>query len=255
MVFFKTVFKSVKTAGVAAAVGVTFGQCRGLKRKLKDQASDLAETAKEEAKAVEHAGKCLGHGAATAGTAAASVVCLRQVDALNRATKDQADKFVQEGAGAIPVLFQLVPWSPLILVSDEIYEENFKANQKHYEGIKKLYHATNRRAAGAIVKSQKMRPGPVGEMGPGMYFATSPDDARRKSMGGAEVILKMDVDLGYSRRFSEHDRNWQICMKGMSESRLRRLQQQGFNSISLERDTGREYVVYEPERISNISLS
>jgi len=254
MPFFGTIFKGIKTAGVGIAVGATLGQHRGLKRELEDQAKNVERTAKRECRAAASAGKTIGHAAATAGTAIAVAATLGQNSEVQRAMEDQAKKVVKEGAGAVPAFAQLVPGMGVAAVVHEIIEENVKATGSDYEGVRTLYHHTSSEAADSILDSQHMRLGPNGEMGKGIYFATSAADARRKAMHGGQggVTLEAQVDLGYCRRFNEHDRNWHCIMRGLSASRIGELKKQGFSSIALDRNNGREYAVYESSRVSSI---
>ena len=110
-----------------------------------------------------------------------------------------------------------------------------------------LYHQTSKRIADIILNTQVMKPGTAGVAGGGIYFATTPELTEHKAHRKG-VILEARVSLG---RVHELDRD------GDHQMSLSKLQQMGYDSVCINRghSSGLEYVVYEPERVLEISRS
>jgi hypothetical protein len=85
-----------------------------------------------------------------------------------------------------------------------------------------LYHATNRAAADAIMRDQRLKAGTRGKLGPTIYFADTPDSARFKSQNGNDVVLAVEVEVGNT-------------LDVTSEGRFtyEQLQMMGYNSVCL----------------------
>lgn len=115
------------------------------------------------------------------------------------------------------------------------------------------YHQTTRRAAEAIIKSQEFRPGSGGCVGAGMYFAQCPEETHPKTADHRGVILVADLRLGHRYKVDKTDpanfHRYQSC-----QDSLNFLFSQGCNSCKVKRDSGFEYVVYDPAQVSNIRL-
>ena len=104
-----------------------------------------------------------------------------------------------------------------------------------------LYHETSPEYADEIVRTQRMKRGSSGLAGGGIYFAESPEEARRKAHSHG-AMLQATVRLG----------NMKIVHRS-SDEYYRGLQSQGYDSVKLlDRPTGTEYVVYSWEQVSNI---
>lgn len=106
----------------------------------------------------------------------------------------------------------------------------------------KLYHQTSEENAKKILKSQTMKPGRGGVVGPGIYFAVLPSDTNRKARLNGK-LLQADVRLGsvYTTSRSE----------AVDQDALR---QNGYSSVRWIGGTGDEFVVFDSSAISNIRL-
>ncbi len=100
------------------------------------------------------------------------------------------------------------------------------------------YHATSASAA-ASIRAGGFRCGSSGLAGGGIYFATSEDDARRKSNHGNDVVLMCQLTLGRTLTLDQH---------GDQSMTLHKLNGMGYDSVKILRN-GDEYVVYEPSRV------
>lgn len=110
--------------------------------------------------------------------------------------------------------------------------------------IKTLYHQTDPTAARAIVRSQTFRPGTGGIAGAGMYFAISKADTHHKAHSKG-VILSCDVRLGNVKP---------IPAQGDRSVTFANLQGSGYDSVTIPRPGGTEYVVYHPDQVRNIAI-
>ncbi len=100
-----------------------------------------------------------------------------------------------------------------------------------------LYHATNCDAARSIMRDEGLMPGRGGKLGPAVYFAETPEDARRKSQNGKEVVLEVHVELGNTLFVSaeeDFDYGW--------------LAKRGYDSVCLDErgSTGSVWAVFVP---------
>mmetsp|Transcript_6085 Transcript_6085/g.9439 ORF Transcript_6085/g.9439 Transcript_6085/m.9439 type:complete len:142 (+) Transcript_6085:184-609(+) len=107
--------------------------------------------------------------------------------------------------------------------------------------VRTLYHQTSPEAAEAILRSQKMNRGSDGLAGGGIYFAETKADTYRKARNHG-VILKADVTVGNAK---EIDRNGQ-------DNSYWNLKRQGYDSVTIPRHNGREWVVYNHAQVKNI---
>ena len=105
------------------------------------------------------------------------------------------------------------------------------------------YHATNASAARSI-RANGFQCGRYGLAGGAIYFATSEQDASRKSNNGNNVVLKCQVTLG---------RTLTLDKDGNSTMTLDKLNGMGYDSVKILRN-GDEYVVYEPSRVRVLSV-
>eukprot|EP00438_Fugacium_kawagutii_P035220 Skav214375 [mRNA] locus=C8776280:85:414:- [translate_table: standard] len=104
-----------------------------------------------------------------------------------------------------------------------------------------LYHETSLEAATSILTSQRMYRGSSGLAGGGIYFAESPNEARKKANHHG-VLLKATVRVGRMK----------VVHRAADES-CRDLERQGYDSVKLlGRDSGTEYIVYNYEQVRNI---
>lgn len=108
-----------------------------------------------------------------------------------------------------------------------------------------LIHQTDKAAAEAIVKSQKMIPGTGGLYGGGIYFANTIEACDGKALRKG-VYLMADVYLGRTKAFKKADviKNPVDPQKILSD---------GYHSVvGTKMATGREFVIYDPDRVKNI---
>jgi hypothetical protein len=99
----------------------------------------------------------------------------------------------------------------------------------------------------AILRQQEMHPGRTGLCGPGIYFAADPSVVRLKATSKG-ITLCATVDLGRVMRADESK-----CRLGEDWAGI--LDHRGFDSVSCDRrESGLEYVVYEPGRVRDIQL-
>jgi hypothetical protein len=104
------------------------------------------------------------------------------------------------------------------------------------------YHATDA-AAAASIRANGFRCGSSGLAGGGIYFATSAQDASRKSNHGKDVVLTCQLDLGRTLTLDQH---------GDPTMTLHKLNGMGYDSVKILRN-GDEYAVYEPSRVRVLS--
>jgi hypothetical protein len=104
------------------------------------------------------------------------------------------------------------------------------------------YHATNAAAARKIL-ANGFRCGRKGLAGGAIYFATSEEDASRKSNNGNDIVLKCRVTLGRTLTLDED---------GDPTMTLDKLNGKGYDSVKILRN-GDEYAVYEPSRVRVLS--
>ena len=117
-------------------------------------------------------------------------------------------------------------------------------NRRLDSNVKTLYHQTNSTAASAIVRSQTFRPGTAGIAGAGMYFAISKADTHHKAHSKG-VILSCDVRLGNVKS---------IPAQGDLTVTFANLQRSGYDSVTIPRPGGTEYVVYHPDQVRSIAI-
>jgi len=106
----------------------------------------------------------------------------------------------------------------------------------------RLYHQTDRAAADKILQSQRMARGSSGLAGGGIYFAESVSDTYRKAQSKG-VVLSATVKLGKPKRLGSSG----DCAVSYSS-----LQDEGYDSVIVDRPGGTEYVVYNWDQVSNI---
>ena len=104
------------------------------------------------------------------------------------------------------------------------------------------YHATDA-AAAVSIRANGFRCGSSGLAGGGIYFATSEQDASRKSNHGNDVVLTCQLTLGRTLTLDQH---------GDPTMTLHKLNGMGYDSVKILRN-GDEYVVYEPSRVRVLS--
>jgi hypothetical protein len=110
----------------------------------------------------------------------------------------------------------------------------------------RAYHCTTRKAANVIMSTQRFRRGTNGMVGGGIYFAETPEDARRKARpSDANVVLDAKVQLG---------RQYVVSTKGDKTLSYARLVKMERDSVLLNRTNGLEYVVYKHDQVSDICI-
>jgi hypothetical protein len=102
-----------------------------------------------------------------------------------------------------------------------------------------LYHATNMKAYSSIRSSKRMISGTYGAFGCGMYFARTPDDARRKSRHGSEAVFAANVTLNNPVRLYD---KWEWLTPAI-------LRSMGFDSVITDRFNGTEFVVFSSDNV------
>lgn len=105
-----------------------------------------------------------------------------------------------------------------------------------------LYHQTAEEYAKIIVSTQQMSRGNNGLASGGIYFATSAWHTSHKAVSKG-VILQATVLLGRVK---------EVAKNGEPVS-LTQLTNEGYDSVLIPRDNGKEYVVYHSEQVVNIS--
>ena len=105
------------------------------------------------------------------------------------------------------------------------------------------YHASDAAAAVSIC-ANGFRCGSSGLAGGGIYFATSEQDASRKSNHGNGVVLTCQLALGRTLTLDQH---------GDPTMTLHKLNGMGYDSVKILRN-GDEYAVYEPSRVRVLSV-
>lgn len=110
-----------------------------------------------------------------------------------------------------------------------------------------LFHQTDLTSAEQIILTQTMRPGTSGLFGPGIYFANTIEATDHKCRRTG-VYLIADVDLGKIIKITKK----QVTSHQIDPSKI---PSQGYDSIEGRRlKTGREYVVFDPNRVKNIKF-
>lgn len=108
-----------------------------------------------------------------------------------------------------------------------------------------LIHQTDLACAEQIISSQKMLPGAKGLYGAGIYFANTIEatDLKAHKRG---VYLIADVYLGKYTKISKQE-----ALSG--HFNVQKIQSDGYTSIfGYKMPTGREIIVFDPERVKNI---
>lgn len=115
---------------------------------------------------------------------------------------------------------------------------------------KVLIHQTDIGAAEAIIGSQKMIPGSKGMYGPGVYFGNSVDACNLKALKKG-VYLAVEVNPGKTKPISKEEANALNMYNDLSQ--YQKLINQGFTAVcGYHQPTGREFVLYDPNRIISI---
>jgi hypothetical protein len=108
-----------------------------------------------------------------------------------------------------------------------------------------LFHQTDPESARSIISSQAFRCGSSNCLaGSGIYFTTTPEHTDHKARHKG-VILQAHVKLGRFKRLSA---------QGDPSTTFQSLLKEGYDSVSIDRGKGHEYVVYNPDQISNIAV-
>lgn len=115
-----------------------------------------------------------------------------------------------------------------------------------------LIHQTDKQAAEAIIQSQHMKPGVGGLYGPGIYFANTIEACDAKALRKGVYIIA-DVYLGKTLSLSKDEA---IKMKLNKDPNVsKNIESQGFTAIcGHKQPTGREFIVFDPERVKNIKF-
>ena len=111
-------------------------------------------------------------------------------------------------------------------------------------GTRTLYHATNATAANNILNGG-FRCGSSGCCGGGIYFASTPQQARHKSRNGSEVVLSAQVNIGTAMVFTRAPDSYQMNRIDRSGSVYL---PHGASGVGED-----EYCVFSSSRISNVS--
>lgn len=120
-----------------------------------------------------------------------------------------------------------------------------KDSNKPNKNRRSLIHQTDVRSAEAIVRSQRFNPGTGGLYGGGIYFANTIEACDGKALHKG-VYLIADVYLGRTKAFTKSEvvKNKVDPQKILSD---------GYHSVvGTKMKTGREFVVYDPDRVKNI---
>lgn len=113
-----------------------------------------------------------------------------------------------------------------------------------------LIHQTDKASAESIVSSQNMIPGSGGLYGPGIYFANTIEACDAKALRKG-VYLIADVYLGKVMKISKKKALSLRLHKDPEASK--KIRNKGYNSIyGHKQATGREYIVFDSERVKNI---
>jgi hypothetical protein len=107
-----------------------------------------------------------------------------------------------------------------------------------------LFHQTDQSCADAICSSQRMERGSDGVAGGGIYFAASAEATHGKAHRRG-VILSARVRLGRSLR---------LPASGDGSLTFQQLLARGYDSVIIDRHGGTEYVVYNWDQVSNITV-
>lgn len=110
-----------------------------------------------------------------------------------------------------------------------------------------LYHQTSPEIAALILKSN-FRPGTRGWCGGGIYFATTPEATDKKAIGADShtgAILVAVVDVGTVLQMPP------TCDRSITGLAVMEM---GYDSIEFNPGDGDEFVVYSPDRVTNIML-
>lgn len=119
-----------------------------------------------------------------------------------------------------------------------------------YIGEKKVYHATDYNSAQNIIRDRLLKKGTNGMFGPGIYFASSPQIAKQKTLHVhhfANTYVECMVDFGNALILEEPNHN----------IKLEDITKHGCNSILGRSQIGHkwEFVVYESSRTKPISMT
>jgi co-chaperonin GroES (HSP10) len=117
------------------------------------------------------------------------------------------------------------------------------SNEKSDQDGTVLYHQTSFESAFHILKTQEFKRGSNGLAGPGIYFATKPENTNHKARHKG-VILKANVCLGKSLVINKN---------GQNIDPIEDLYMKGYASAEIPRN-GTEYVVYETRQILSIEI-
>lgn len=124
------------------------------------------------------------------------------------------------------------------------FQSTLNREQRLDSNVKTLYHQTSPQNAESIQKSNTMLPGSGGLAGGGIYFATTAEDTDHKALSRG-VVLTADVRLGRVKT---------LDMNGDPTMTFERLEKEGYDSTMIMRPGGIEYVVYNPDQVSNIAV-
>jgi hypothetical protein len=108
-----------------------------------------------------------------------------------------------------------------------------------WDNKRTLYHATSRESARSIHKSCVFRPGTYGMYGAGIYFAVSAADAQRKARHGTDIVITVEVFLGFMLEVPQP----------MHELTQQHLNDYGCHSIRGTAGMGDEYVIFDSEQV------
>ena len=108
-----------------------------------------------------------------------------------------------------------------------------------------LYHQTDAGSGAEIMRTGQMKRGSAGLAGGGIYFASckSATDGKAQRLG---TYLEATVKLGRVKR---------VGASGDNSLSFQRLQQEGFDSVEVDRPGGAEYVVYNHDQVTGIQYA
>jgi hypothetical protein len=149
------------------------------------------------------------------------------------------------GGGFVPAAVAVAHGHPLTdvmghteLVSDVQYHSRQQrlATMPHYT----LFHQTSVDKAKQILSTQCMIRGPDGMCGGGIYFADSVEATNVKAREHG-AVLAAKVKMGNTKR-----------LYGPADVHFHSLLKEGFDSVTISRASGTEYVVYNYDQVYNI---
>ncbi|KAK8836816.1 hypothetical protein M9Y10_037339 [Tritrichomonas musculus] len=112
---------------------------------------------------------------------------------------------------------------------------------------KSLIHQTDLACAEQIISTQTMRPGAAGLYGPGIYFANTIEATNLKAHRRG-VYLIADVYLGKVKHVTKNEAT-------SGNFNVQQIQAEGYTSIfGYKMPTGREIIVFDPNRVKNIKF-